>query len=73
MQSEGNVRHLEPLEPRLLELYRRATPTQKLTVVARLNGTLLELKSAALAAQHPALSPGQRRTILRRWWLTATD
>ena len=31
--------------PRQIELYRRATPTQKLAAVARLNATALDLKS----------------------------
>ena len=62
-----------PFEPRLLELYRRATPSQKLAVVARLNATLIELKAADLRARQPGLSDDRRREMLRRWWLTASD
>jgi hypothetical protein len=46
----------EPLDPKLLELYRRATPTQELAVVARLNATLIGLKEADLRARHPGVS-----------------
>jgi len=56
-----------------LELYRQATPTQKLAVVARLNAALIGLKEAELNARCPTLSAERRKEMLRRWWLTATD
>jgi hypothetical protein len=59
--------------PLQIELYRRATPTQKLAVVARLNATAIALKEAALKASAPEMPPGKRRELLRRWWLTARD
>jgi hypothetical protein len=34
MASATRLRNPEPLDPILLELYRKATPTQKLAVVA---------------------------------------
>jgi len=55
-------------EERLRALYRAASPTEKLAVVARLNGTLAALKEAALRAAHPAWSAEERRAALRRWW-----
>ena len=63
----------EPLDPRLRDLYRAATPTEKLTVVVRLNTTLIELKSAALRSKFPAMPPAKRSGLLRRWWLTTRD
>jgi hypothetical protein len=63
----------DPCEPRLMALYRAATPEAKLQVVARLNGVLLGLKAAQLAADRPDLTPGQRKSDLRRWWLGARD
>lgn len=63
----------EPFDPRMIELYRRATPTQKLAVVARLNATLIELKAADIRARHPGLAAAQQTAQLRRWWLTARD
>ena len=63
----------EPLDPHLRERYRAATPTEKLTVVVRLNTTLIELKSAALRAKFPALPPTKRGELLRRWWLGPRD
>jgi hypothetical protein len=73
METADHIRDHEPLDPRLLELYRRATPTQKLAVVARLNGTLIGLKEADLRARQPALPPEKRQQVLRRWWLGARD
>ena len=73
MSPAANIRDLEPLEPRLLELYRRATPAQKLAVVARLNQTLIKLKECDIRARHPALRPEEHRQMLRRWWLGAAD
>jgi hypothetical protein len=73
MALAANTRHLEPLHPRLLELYRRATPTEKLAVVARLNATLIGLKEADLHARLPGLSQEDYRKMLRRWWLAARD
>lgn len=66
-------RELEPLDPKLVELYRRATPTQKLAVVARLNATLIGLKEADIRARLPGMSLENQRAMLRRWWLTARD
>ena len=63
----------EPLDPHLRDLYRAATPTEKLKVVVRLNTTLIELKSAALRAKFPAMPPAKRGELLRRWWLTTRD
>jgi hypothetical protein len=63
----------EPLDPHLRDLYRAATPTEKLTVVVRLNATLIELKSAALQAKFPSMPPAKRGELLRRWWLTTRD
>ena len=63
----------EPLDPRLRDLYRAATPTQKLAVVARLNATLIGLKEAELNARCPTQPPAERRTALRGWWFTARD
>ncbi|MBL9219132.1 MAG: hypothetical protein JNG82_11625 [Opitutaceae bacterium] len=59
--------------PLQIELYRRATPTQKLAVVARLRATALGLKEAALLRQFPDQSLAERRRMLRRWWLAARD
>jgi hypothetical protein len=68
LDREGDRPH--PLQ---IELYRHATPTQKLAAVARLNATLLNLKEASLESQLPHLSSLERRALLRRWWLTARD
>lgn len=59
--------------PLQIELYRRASATEKLAAVARLNATALKLKEASLAAKFPRLSPAERHALLRRWWLTARD
>ena len=61
----------EPLDPRLRELYRTATPTQKLAVVSRLNAALLGLKAAEITVRRPELSQSAQSTLLRHWWLTA--
>ena len=63
-----HVHHGLVAEERLRGLYRAATPTEKLAVVARLNGTLAALKEAALRAAHPEWSAEERRAALRRWW-----
>ncbi len=63
----------DPCEPRLMAIYRAATPEAKLQAVARLNGVLLGLKAAQLAAARPDLTAGQRKSDLRRWWLSARD
>ena len=63
----------DALPPRLLALYRTATPEQKLTVVMRLNHTLQGLKEAQLLATRPDWTQAQRQTELRRWWLSARD
>lgn len=62
-----------PLDPRLLALYRAATPAAKLAVVTRLNATLIGLKEAQLAATRPEWTLDRRRIELRRWWLAARD
>jgi hypothetical protein len=59
--------------PLQIELYRRATPTQKLAVVARLNATALALKEATLLSRCPDMPATERREALRRWWLGARD
>lgn len=56
-----------------MALYRAATPEAKLQAVAQLNGVLLGLKAAQLAADNPELTAGQRKSALRRWWLSARD
>ena len=63
----------ETIEPRMRDLYRNATPTQKLMIVARLNSTLIDLKDAKLQAQFPAMPEKERRVLLRRWWFGARD
>jgi len=61
------------LDPRMMALYRAATPESKLLAVARLNSVLLGLKEAQLATSHPEWTDGQRQGQLRRWWLGARD
>jgi hypothetical protein len=73
MAPAPRIPDFEPFDPRMIELYRRATPTQKLAVVARLNATLIELKAADIRARHPDLADAQQRAQLRRWWMTACD
>lgn len=77
---KGSVSPTEPLPPprdtaeaRLRALYRLASPTEKLAVIARLNASLTAIKEAALRQQHPEWSPRQRHAALRRWWLSARD
>lgn len=60
-------------EAKLRELYRRATPTEKLAAVHRINEALISLKSAHLQARHPEWSPAERTAALRRWWFSARD
>ncbi len=62
-----------PLDPRLLALYRTATPAAKLAVVTRLNAALIGLKAAQLAATRPEWTPDRRQLELRRWWMAARD
>jgi hypothetical protein len=71
--NSSRLRVEDPIEPRLLALYRTATPEAKLAAVARLNTLLIGLKEAQLAADRPAWSPERRKTELRRWWLTSRD
>ena len=71
MTPAGTFPNFEPLDPTLCDLYRAATPTRKLEVVMRLNAALIGLKEAELQARFPALSAGERRQRVRRWWLTA--
>lgn len=61
------------MDPCLLALYRAATPAAKLAAVTRLNATLIGLKEAQLAATRPDWTPEQRRTELRRWWMSSRD
>jgi len=63
----------EAIDERLRALYRAASPTEKLAAVARINLSLTAIKEAAVARQHPDWSPVQRRTAVRRWWLSAKD
>jgi hypothetical protein len=56
-----------------IELYQRATPTERLAVVARLNATVIGLKEADIRSRFPHLSGVEQRAMLRRWWLTARD
>ncbi|HEY8994854.1 MAG TPA: hypothetical protein VIM71_09350 [Lacunisphaera sp.] len=71
--SQADLRTENFLEPRLVELYRAATPEKKLAMVAQLNRTLQGLKAVQLAADRPELSDEQRRIELRRWWLADWD
>lgn len=71
-QTAGSGRE-DPLDPRLLALYRAATPEQKLTAVMRLNHALQGLKAAQIAADRPDWTSAQREHELRRWWLSARD
>ena len=73
MATTNRMPVFEPLDPRLRDLYRAASPTQKLAVVHRLNATLIGLKEAELQARHAEMTPHQRRELLRHWWLTARD
>ena len=73
MAAQAKRPRFESLDPQLRDLYRNATPTQKLAVVARLNTSLIELKSADLQSRFPAMPPAKRRDILRQWWLGARD
>ncbi len=59
--------------PFQIELYRRASPTEKLTVVARLNATAIALKDASLRSINPDMTATERREVLRRWWLGARN
>ena len=59
--------------PLQIERYRRATPTQKLAEVARLNAMAIAIKESSLSGRHPELSQEKRKQLLRRWWLTARD
>jgi hypothetical protein len=63
----------EEFDRRQMELYREATPTAKLAVVARLNAVLVGLKQARLAAEHPAWTAAERTATLRQWWFGARD
>jgi hypothetical protein len=64
---------VEPLDPRLRDLYRSATPTQKLAIVARLNAALIALKEANLRTSSVVCTPDERKRLLRSWWLGARD
>ncbi|GEM_PF-1768863 len=63
----------DPCDPRLMALYRAATPEQKLTVVMQMNHTLQGLKAAQLAATYPDWTADERQAALRRWWFSARD
>lgn len=75
MTPQGGMVPASRMSPdnRVWELYRRASPTQKLAVVARLNAGLIGLKDADLQARQPELSDQERQVLLRRWWLSAAD
>lgn len=68
-----DLRREDPLDARLVALYRTASPEKKLAAVHQLNRTLQGLKEAELAARRPELSERERRAELRRWWLSARD
>lgn len=72
-RATAGLANTESLDPQLRELYRKATPTEKLAVVGRLNATLLRLKAAEIEKRHPEAPAATRRQMLRRWWLAATD
>ena len=72
-EPRPDLRRENPLDARLVALYRAASPEKKLAAVDRLNQALLGLKEAELAARRPELSPAERRAELRRWWLSARD
>jgi hypothetical protein len=57
------------VDPLMIPLYRRASPEQKLAVVARLNSALLALKEGQLREGHPDWTAVQHRQALRQWWL----
>jgi hypothetical protein len=59
--------------PLQIELYRRATPTQKLAIVARMNAMALAMKDSSLRTRFPTLTEAERRTRVRHWWLTSRD
>jgi len=63
----------EALDPRQVALYRAASPTEKLAVVARINASLTAIKESAVAQQHPEWTVEQRRACVRRWWFSARD
>jgi hypothetical protein len=71
--NSSRLRVEDPIEPRLLALYRVATPEAKLAAVARLNAVLIGLKEIQLAADRSAWPPERRKAELRRWWLTSRD
>ena len=62
-----------PLDPRMIALYRAATPETKLLTVVRLNAALIALRESYLAASQPDWSPQQRKADLRKWWFGARD
>jgi hypothetical protein len=68
LQVGRKVRH-DPIDEKMIALYRTATPEEKLAVVARLNAGLQALKAAEIAASHPEWNADRRRTELRTWWL----
>jgi hypothetical protein len=59
--------------PLQIDLYRRATPTQKLAAIARLNATAIAIKEADLESRCPDVPAAERRAVLRQWWLAARD
>jgi hypothetical protein len=59
--------------PLQIQLYQRASPTQKLAVVARLNASAIRIKEAALQSRFPEMAVTERNRVLRHWWLTASD
>lgn len=71
--ARPDLRPENPLDARLVALYRAASPEKKLAAVHRLNRTLQGLKEAELAARRPELLESERRAELRRWWLSARD
>jgi hypothetical protein len=59
--------------PLQIQLYQRATPTQKLAMVAQLNATAIRLKEADLPARFPEMTASERHRLVRHGWLTAGD
>jgi hypothetical protein len=62
-----------PLDPRMIALYRAATPERKLLTVMQLNAGLIALRDAYLVSIHPEWSQERRKADLRRWWFGAHD
>lgn len=73
MSFAARAQNPESLPVELLNLYRRATPAEKLALIGRINASLLALKAAQVVSRRPALSSADRAAAVRRWWLGARD